>query len=216
MAATRRLNAHRRASPVRALLERAEVGDLDAAQVLSDLLIESGYEDAGGALAHALAGRTYPAGDLLPAGPTARNIRVVLMRVRGEIVPLRRRACMPSRPALAALLTQASRTHRWGAEYDVRRVLRQLWDALRLACKANTLDTHEHAMELANEAIGGHGVESLDVPTRRGGTPSAQYVNVGDPYIATLIWDRQDNRYRIGGWADVVERWERRWGRVEE
>lgn len=206
-----RLGTGRR-SPIRALLEKAERGDLDAAHVLADVLLEGG-DHAAEDLVFALQGRTWPAGAALKRDAAARNLKDAIRRVRMRHVPIRERPCMPSREALLELLDRASHHHRWGpGDYPVRTILRELWSRLRTACRVNSWAAHESAMGFASEVLGGYGVERVDVATLRGGTPSFEYVNLGDPYVSTLIWDLHDNRYRVAGWGDLVERWERRWG----
>ena len=68
----------------------------------------------------------------------------------------------------------------------------------------------------ADEAIGGHGVEPLAL-----GKDSckkydidwddreiAYYVNTGDTYSATLIYDPEDNRVYLTTWGDWLQAWE--------
>lgn len=63
------------------------------------------------------------------------------------------------------------------------------------------------AMEEANTLLGGHGVEYLpaeddDFRSAKG----VEYVNMGDTYTTTLLYDRTSRRYIIGSWGDLVER----------
>ena len=63
------------------------------------------------------------------------------------------------------------------------------------------------ALELANELIGGYGVEYIahrnDTPWRSYGL---QYVNMGDTYAATIIFDWKSQRFRWPvSWGDIVE-----------
>ena len=33
-----------------------------------------------------------------------------------------------------------------------------------------------------------------------------EYLNIGDPYAATIIYDHRSGRYRVSSWGDIVER----------
>ena len=61
-----------------------------------------------------------------------------------------------------------------------------------------------HAMD---EVMGTHGVESLspegDFSTS---APPYEYLNAGDTYATTLIYDRDKDRLFIGTYGDVVEK----------
>lgn len=63
------------------------------------------------------------------------------------------------------------------------------------------------AMELANEMLQGHGVECIWGYAGILDTPDIEYVNMGDPYIPTVMYDRVTGRFRWGEcWGDIVER----------
>lgn len=59
-----------------------------------------------------------------------------------------------------------------------------------------------HAID---QIIDGHGVEIIGDPVASGGPPY-EYINMGDPYVATLIYKRDTDRLFIGSWGDVVEK----------
>jgi hypothetical protein len=60
-------------------------------------------------------------------------------------------------------------------------------------------------LNFADTLLGGHGVEVID------GIPNGlRYVNRGDTYDPTLIYDRQTQRYVAGDWGTIVERNPRR------
>lgn len=67
------------------------------------------------------------------------------------------------------------------------------------------------ALDYANTLLGGHGIEyvpsSEDGPTEFTGL---DYVNMGDSYDTTLLYDRAKGRFLVAAWADVVEREPRR------
>ena len=207
----------------RVLLDAADKGDVDAANVLLDVLLQMpggsevpgpqtarGLSHAVAALAHALRGRTYPAGDALPDDAArARNLQDTLIHVRYVVFPPRRSPCMPNR---AELLTLFEAEHGGGE----RQLFNMLWTTLQEACDSPSRRASERAMDAADDVLRGHGVEELRIRTRRGGTRRALYVNFGDPYVATLIWDEETDRFRVTSWSDVVEGWERRFGRTDE
>lgn len=56
-----------------------------------------------------------------------------------------------------------------------------------------------------NEIVGGYGVEGLG-PGRSGDqAPPYEYINFGDTYATTLIYDRDKDRLYIGDWGSIVE-----------
>jgi hypothetical protein len=64
-----------------------------------------------------------------------------------------------------------------------------------------------------NEVFGTHGVEGLGPPRSGDYAPPYEYLNAGDTYAATLIFDRDKDRLFISSWGDVVEthpEWESR------
>lgn len=69
---------------------------------------------------------------------------------------------------------------------------------IKMACNHGKPQT---ALKLANEAMNGHGVESLypDVPY-------IYYVNMGDTYSRTLVYNSKNEYMWIGSWGDWYER----------
>jgi hypothetical protein len=62
------------------------------------------------------------------------------------------------------------------------------------------------ALHAINELVEGHGVEGLG-PGRSGDyAPPYEYINTGDTYSTTLIYDRDKDRLFIGSWGDIVEK----------
>lgn len=59
----------------------------------------------------------------------------------------------------------------------------------------------------ADGMLDGCGVEYL-VPDD--GTQPVAYVNMGDTYNTTLLFDHEKNRFLIGSWGDIVEAQPRR------
>lgn len=60
-------------------------------------------------------------------------------------------------------------------------------------------------MAAADEICGTHGVEAVFY---KNGKLAFEYLNAGDPYVATLIrWnDGRARRYIVKSWGDIVER----------
>jgi len=63
----------------------------------------------------------------------------------------------------------------------------------------------ERLMLALNEIIEGHGVEAIWGP-ESDTWPEAAYVNTGDCYNATLMYDYRDKRVRVTTVGDFVER----------
>jgi len=65
-------------------------------------------------------------------------------------------------------------------------------------------------LEAADKVMGGYGVEyiasSEDTMRSRDGL---EYVNMGDTYTTTLVYDHDGNRYKVVTWGDLVEADER-------
>jgi hypothetical protein len=63
----------------------------------------------------------------------------------------------------------------------------------------------------ADRALNGHGVEYIDSreDTMRS-RDGISYVNMGDTYDTTLLFDHKTGRFSVGAWGDVVERQPRR------
>ena len=57
-------------------------------------------------------------------------------------------------------------------------------------------------LEAADRILDGHGIEYLESRNRKA---RAYYVNMGDPYISTIILDIGKDRVWAGGWGDWLE-----------
>lgn len=60
------------------------------------------------------------------------------------------------------------------------------------------------ALHAINEHLGTYGVEGLGPPRSGDYAPPFEYLNAGDPYSATLIYDRDKDRLFVGSWGDVA------------
>lgn len=60
---------------------------------------------------------------------------------------------------------------------------------------------------LAEKILDGSGIEYIAATDDdQYSLNGLEYVNVGDPYTATVMYDHKTGRYKIGGWGDVIER----------
>lgn len=191
------------------LLPRARAGSREDAEMLVDVAIYAGFPTDAEYLQLALRGLSYPAGHALPPDAAARNLSDTLARVQWTLFPPRNRPCLPDRRDFTALvadtLDMTDRVDRGRA--------RALWKLLERACADGGWRAIEGALIEANNVIRGHGVEMQQVQTRRGPDDlSFEYVNMGDSYSTTLLYDHHADRFRITSWGDMIEMWERRWG----
>ena len=211
--------ARERRALIRNLLTRARAGDMDAAHVLLDALHDY-RPDLAEDLALTLRGfapldayedgyLVAPRGKLLPAHLQIATLLHRLDNLQRTLFPRRRGPCMPNRAALAQLVASIH------GPPDAAQRLTTLWRALKRACGVDTQRAIQDAMEVADEVLYGHGVEELRVQTRAG-VRWGEYVNMGDTYNATLVWEAYSARFSVTTWGDVIESWERRWGRAEE
>lgn len=61
------------------------------------------------------------------------------------------------------------------------------------------------ALHAIDEHFGTYGVEGLGPPRSGDYAPPYEYLNAGDPYSATLIYDRDKDRLFVGSWGDISE-----------
>lgn len=79
----------------------------------------------------------------------------------------------------------------------------------------------EEALEAIDKIIGASGVETIRGGDNHGGfwqDAVLAYVNMGDPYVATVWYEPRygmSGRWGVGGYGDWVEHWEREHGQLE-
>lgn len=89
------------------------------------------------------------------------------------------------------------------SDADAKELVRKLRDA------EGDPDSVDAALEDANEVLGGYGVEA--VPCETCPTDSyyqdkiALYVNMGDTYSATIVYDTVEEEFFVGSWGDFYE-----------
>ena len=73
-----------------------------------------------------------------------------------------------------------------------------------------------HAMKLIDELIDGYGVESILNHRNSSVYPEivCDYVNTGDTYNSTVVYRHDIGKFQVTDWGTVVERYERRHGRI--
>ena len=74
------------------------------------------------------------------------------------------------------------------------------------------------ALDLANQILGGYGVEKIESEEawdNYHGNAVALYVNTGDTYNPTLIYDTEEEEFYLTDWGSWVEDYEQRGGRVK-
>lgn len=67
-------------------------------------------------------------------------------------------------------------------------------------------ETLRATMERADELIGGHGVEYIRHKKDTMRTVyGLDYVNMGDAYTTTLLFDHATESFKVGPWGNIVE-----------
>jgi hypothetical protein len=88
----------------------------------------------------------------------------------------------------------------------------KLADRLKAAVDADDPEQVDDVMDAVNEAVDGHGVESIngtDYQVDKYWMDTILlYVNLGDTYDTTLLYDTENNEFSIGSYGDFVEKWE--------
>ena len=83
------------------------------------------------------------------------------------------------------------------------------------AARAGTPKKVDAALELMDGYMRTHGVEAVRAPgahvDRYYYDIVALYVNTGEPYDSTLIYDTEKERFTVGNWGDWVSAQERSW-----
>lgn len=71
---------------------------------------------------------------------------------------------------------------------------------------------HERQLDMINALLDGHGVEVIrgDWVSNFYGDINAEYINMGDPYINTILYDTLEDRWHVISYGDFIEEQERR------
>lgn len=192
------------------LLPRAKAGSREDAELLVDMAIYAGQQHAAEGLHFALRGRDMFGHSQSPEEAAA-NLKGWFEHVERALFPPRARPCVPNRRELTRLLADSLDA----SDPADRKRARDLWKTIHKACSSRDWRNVERALLAANDALRGHGVESTTVRLRSGPiNPTFDYVNMGDSYSATLLYDYPADRFRVTTYGDMIETWERRWGRA--
>jgi len=75
--------------------------------------------------------------------------------------------------------------------------------------KAGTPSAVDRVLDAANAALGGYGVEAIEGEwhDRYYQNIVALYVNMGDTYNTTILFDAVKGRFHVTSWGDWVERY---------
>jgi hypothetical protein len=80
----------------------------------------------------------------------------------------------------------------------------------------NRPSKREQRMLALNEVLQGFGVEIIgNVNMCDDDDIHAEYVNMGETYNVTILFDRRTRRFRLTTWGDWVETFEQKHGRIE-
>ena len=81
----------------------------------------------------------------------------------------------------------------------------------------NKPSCQEMKMEALNEILEGYGVEAIEMEgyyvNKYHFNIVATYVNMGDTYICTILYDTENEKYLLTSCGDFVEEWERKYGK---
>jgi len=101
--------------------------------------------------------------------------------------------------------------HEFIREHSNNDVAHEVYEAL---VAARTGRQVEDALDWVNNLVHGHGTESLRPDWSRPdhrfwGESIAAYVNMGDTYSWTLLYDVEEHEFRLTSYGDFLEEWER-------
>ena len=66
---------------------------------------------------------------------------------------------------------------------------------------------YQRVLECINKIVEGHGVEVIgDCNSCRDEDIHAEYVNMGDTYNTTILYNRHTGTFNLTSWGDFVER----------
>ena len=84
-------------------------------------------------------------------------------------------------------------------------------DAIAVKARMDAGVPYQTLLEEADRLLNGHGVEYIQsqADTMRS-QDGLSYVNMGDTYDTTLLYDHKTGRFSVGSWGDIVERQPRR------
>lgn len=93
---------------------------------------------------------------------------------------------------------------RHDGDWDVKS-LKALDQTFRATTNALSMRTLRAAMELADKTMHGHGVEEIVGFKNSAMTTVACYVNMGDTYSSTIIYDCLADKFYVGTYGDWIQ-----------
>jgi hypothetical protein len=91
--------------------------------------------------------------------------------------------------------------------------LEELVEKMNAAVDSDEDGAIDEVMTFANETLDGHGVEAIagnDYQVDKFWMDTVLlYVNFGDTYDKTLLYNTEENEFSIGSWGDFMEEWEK-------
>ena len=80
-------------------------------------------------------------------------------------------------------------------------------DAAAVKARMDDGVPYEAILEVVDGLMDGNGVEYIDshADTMRS-QDGLSYVNMGDTYDTTLLYDHKTGRFSVGSWGDIVEK----------
>ena len=91
--------------------------------------------------------------------------------------------------------------------------VKELAEKLASAVDSEEEGAIDDAMEFADVFLGGHGVEAIQgdghFVDKFWRDTVLLYVNMGDTYDATILYDTESAEFTIGSWGDFMEEWEK-------
>ncbi len=96
------------------------------------------------------------------------------------------------------------RTTTWD---QIRAYARRKFNALRESQDCHNSHTATEALEATDKYFElGHGVEGFC--DQSSGSHGVTYINMGDTYATTILFESDSERFTVGSWGDIVERHE--------
>lgn len=84
----------------------------------------------------------------------------------------------------------------------------EMWHKEFMKKKYSSTSKAEQLMEDFNDRIGGFGVEAIFGTEYSDEWPVLLYINMGDSYEDTILYNVPESEFLIGSWGDFVEKYE--------
>lgn len=132
---------------------------------------------------------------------------------------------VPSKKSLECLRGVAEKSRYAGIDGSADEILQCIRFAMQWADSVHpAFGYRQHRVEQAlaeiDRLLDTHGVECINdtggnYACRMDGSDILlEYINMGDPYVATIVYDTRTETFRVMCWGDWLETYERRHGRI--